>query len=80
SPYELVHAPHLDGILRSRRGEFRLSRLPDGGTRLEGHTWYTFDMAPAFWWTLWSQASIHAIHLRVLEHIKGVAEGTLKLR
>ncbi|MCB9745590.1 MAG: SRPBCC family protein [Alphaproteobacteria bacterium] len=80
SVYETVHAPHLDGVLKSRRGEFRLTALPGGGTRLEGHTWYTFDMAPAAWWSLWSQASIHAIHLRVLEHIKGVAEGALKPR
>jgi hypothetical protein len=74
SPYEKVHAPHLDGILKSRRGEFRLTPLPGGGTRLEGHTWYTFAMAPEAYWTLWSDAAIHRIHLRVLEHIKHVAE------
>jgi uncharacterized membrane protein YhaH (DUF805 family) len=74
SPYAVVHAPHLDGILQSRHGEFVLTPLPDGGTHLEGHTWYTFAMAPAVWWTLWSDASIHAIHLRVLEHIAQVSE------
>ncbi|MEY3212080.1 MAG: hypothetical protein RIT28_2561, partial [Pseudomonadota bacterium] len=26
-------------------------------------------------WGLWSDASIHAIHLRVLHHIAGVVEG-----
>lgn len=74
SPYERVHAPHLDGILQSRRGEFVLTRLPDGGARLEGHTWYTFAMAPEGWWTLWSDVSIHAIHSRVLRHIADVSE------
>jgi hypothetical protein len=75
SPYAVVHAPHLDGILLSRRGEFVLTPLPGGGTRLEGHTWYTFAMAPEWWWTLWSDASIHAIHTRVLAHIRVVSEG-----
>ncbi len=76
SPYNTVHAPHLDGILQSHHGEFRLIPLPDGGTRLEGHTWYSFAMAPIAWWGLWSDASIHAIHTRVLAHIKQVAEAS----
>jgi len=74
SPYEVVHAPHLDGILQSRRGEFRLVPLPDGATRLEGSTWYTFEMAPRWYWHLWSDAMIHAIHTRVLDHVKDAAE------
>jgi hypothetical protein len=76
SPYNTVHAPHLDGILQSHHGEFRLIPLPDGGTRLEGHTWYSFAMAPIAWWSLWSDASIHAIHTRVLAHIKQVTEAS----
>ena len=52
SPYEVVHAPHLDGILQSRRGEFRLVDLGDGRTRLEGSTWYSFEMAPRWYWHL----------------------------
>lgn len=74
SPYEVVHAPHLDGILQSRRGEFRLVDLGDGRTSLEGSTWYTFEMAPRWYWHLWSDAMIHAIHVRVLEHVKASAE------
>ena len=74
SPYARVHAPHLDGILVSKHGEFLLEPLPDGGTRLTGHTWYRFDMAPEPYWGMWSDASIHAIHTRVLKHIKQVAE------
>lgn len=75
SPYNTVYAPHLDGVLKSRRGEFVLTPLADGGTRLTGRTVYTFDMAPEPFWGLWSDASIHAIHLRVLHHIAGVVEG-----
>ncbi len=73
--YDNVHAPHLDGILQSRRGEFVIQPLGGGDTLLIGRTWYTFDMAPEPYWGLWSDAAIHEIHDRVLEHIRGVAEG-----
>ncbi|MFM7522494.1 MAG: hypothetical protein ACKO9B_18795 [Planctomycetota bacterium] len=75
SPWRHVHPPHLvDRSLRSRRGEFRLVDLGDGRTRLEGRTWYVFDMHPQGYWTLWSDLSIHRIHRRVLDHIKRLAE------
>jgi uncharacterized membrane protein YhaH (DUF805 family) len=74
SPYRHVHPPHLDGSLRSNRGEFRLVGLPGGRTRLEGRTWYEFDMYPQFYWTLWSDLIIHRIHERVLLHVKRLAE------
>jgi uncharacterized membrane protein YhaH (DUF805 family) len=74
SPYRHVHPPHLDGYLRCRRGEFRLLRVAGGRTRLEGSTWYEFEMYPQDYWTLWSDTAIHRIHLRVLEHIKRLAE------
>ncbi|MBM3953807.1 MAG: hypothetical protein FJ309_04200 [Planctomycetes bacterium] len=75
SPWRHVHPPHLvDRSLRSQRGEFRLVDLGDGRTRLEGRTWYVFDMHPQGYWTLWSDLSIHRIHRRVLDHIKRLAE------
>ena len=74
SPYRRVHAPHLDGYMRSVRGEFRLEERPGGGTRLYGTTWYHLDVFPSVYWSLWSDAIVHAIHARVLEHIKSRAE------
>lgn len=74
SPYRHVHPPHLDGYLQSRRGEFRLVDLGDGRTRLEGSTWYTLDLAPSAYWALWSDALIHGIHERVLDHVKTLSE------
>lgn len=74
SPYRHVHPPHLDGYLRSNRGEFLLVDLPGERTRLEGTTWYEFDMFPQWYWTLWSDALIHRIHARVLGHIKELCE------
>lgn len=74
--YENVDAPHLHGFLTSRAGQFRLTATGPSTTRLEGTTWYQNDMAPTFYWRIWSDAIIHRIHLRVLNHIKNLNEGT----
>ncbi len=74
TPYRHIHPPHLDGAFRSTRGEFRLIPLSDGGTRLEGSTWYQLDIYPHAYWTLWSDELVHRIHGRVLRHIKRLAE------
>ncbi len=74
SPYRNLHPPHLDASLRSIRGEFRLVALEGGRTRLEGSTWYTLSLAPEPYFRLWSDAAIHRIHLRVLEHVRRLSE------
>jgi uncharacterized membrane protein YhaH (DUF805 family) len=73
SPYD-IHPPHLDHYLVSQKGRFRLTPLPDGRTRLEGTTWYTNKMWPAVYWQQWSDWVIHRIHMRVLDHVKNLAE------
>jgi hypothetical protein len=72
--YEHVDAPHLHGFMVSERGQFRLIDLGNGRTRLEGTTWYRHGLQPAGYWRLWSDEIIHRIHLRVLEHVKRLAE------
>lgn len=74
SPYARVYAPHLKGFFRTTHGEFRLIALPNGGTRLEGRTWYSLRMAPAAYWTPMADAILHRIHHRVLRHIATLAE------
>jgi hypothetical protein len=74
SPYRNLHPPHLDASLRSVRGEFRMIPLADGRTRLEGSTWYTLTLGPELYFRLWSDAVIHRVHLRVLEHVRHLAE------
>ena len=74
SPYSRVFAPHLDGFFRTSHGEFRLVALEGARTRLEGRTWYTLDMQPATYWTAIADTILHAIHRRVLEHVKREAE------
>jgi uncharacterized membrane protein YhaH (DUF805 family) len=74
SPYQYVNAPHLVNGLVSERGEFRLVPIANGRTRLEGSTWYRQNLFPQLYWTRWSDALIHAIHRRVLEHIRTSVE------
>ena len=78
--YAAVHPPHLDTLLRSRRGEFRLTRRADGGTHLEGHTWYELTASPTVYWRLWSDAIIHRIHGRVLAHVRRLSEHAQRAR
>lgn len=74
SPYSHIHPPHLHGFLVSNGGQFLLTPLPNGGTRLEGATWYHHGLWPAAYWRLWSDPIIHQIHMRVLTHIRAEAE------
>lgn len=74
SIYRNVNAPHVHGFFRSQRGQFQLTALPDGSTRLEGTTWYTHDIWPTWYWRLWSDHILHRIHQRVLRHIKVESE------
>ncbi len=77
SPYELVDAPHLNGFMRSKRGEFRLVPLEGGRTRLEGTTVYALEIFPSTYWQLWTDHIVGKIHHRVLTHIKAEAEAEL---
>lgn len=69
-----IRPPHLDGYLESTRGQFLLRSMPGGRTLLIGRTWYRTNMAPEAYWRLWADPIIHAIHLRVLEHVARLAE------
>jgi hypothetical protein len=74
TPYSHVTPRHLHGFLISEGGQFLLTPLPNGGTRLEGTTWYQHGLWPAAYWQIWSDAIIHKIHLRVLNHIRDEVE------
>ena len=74
SIYSEVYAPHIHGFFQSRRGEFRLIRLGNGRTRLEGHTWYSVSIYPQGYWRMISEPLLHAIHRRVLDQVKREAE------
>src|SRR5690606_19692939 len=73
SPWD-IRPPHLDGGFRTTAGQFLLEPLPGGRTRLIGRTHYVLDLAPRAYWSMWSEHIIHRIHMRVLEHVKRMAE------
>jgi len=74
TPYGHIEPKHLHGYFVSEHGQFALTELPGGRTRLEGKTSYRNAIWPAQYWRLWSDYIIHRIHTRVLEHIKTKAE------
>lgn len=69
-----IHPNHLHGYWISKQGQFKLTKLPNGRTLLEGTTWYVNKIKPHFYWTIWSDFIVHRIHQRVLGHIKLQAE------
>jgi hypothetical protein len=74
TPYGHIEPHHLHGYFASEEGQFLLTPLANGGTRLEGTTRYRNAIWPATYWRLWSDYIIHRIHLRVLTHIQRQAE------
>jgi len=74
TPYGNIEPAHLHGYFVSHQGQFLLTALPGGRTRLEGTTWYSHTMWPETYWHLWSDYVIHRIHMRVLEHIRAEVE------
>jgi hypothetical protein len=74
SPYRHIHPPHLKGSFLSTRGEFQLEELGNGRTRLSGTTWYTLQIHPQLYWSVWTDELVHQIHMRVLEHIRQQVE------
>lgn len=76
SPYGAIDAPHLHGYFRARHGEFQLTELPGGRTRLVGTTSYDLDIGPSWYWRIYADAIVSAIHRRVLRHIRSLAEAS----
>ncbi len=69
-----IDAPHLHDYFVSKKGQFKLIKISDNETLLEGTTWYYNRIKPNFYWNLWSDYIVHQIHNRVLTHIKQTSE------
>jgi uncharacterized membrane protein YhaH (DUF805 family) len=75
-----ISTPHITGnYMRSQHGQFRLVGLDSTHTLLEGTTWYQDYFWPQAYWRPISDAIVHRIHDRVLEHIREQAEAEVSL-
>lgn len=73
SPYH-IHPPHLDGYFSSHKGQFELVEMGNNKTELIGTTYYSCSYFPAVYWDVWVEYILHAVHNRVLKHIKVLSE------
>jgi uncharacterized membrane protein YhaH (DUF805 family) len=65
---------NLDNYIDVSRGQFLLTDNHDGTTTLRGTTWYDLKVFPVAYWRMWTETFLHAIHLRVLDHVKQLSE------
>jgi hypothetical protein len=54
--------------------EFVVHELAEGRTRIEARTSYSLEIYPARYWSLWSDAILRRMQLRMLDQIKRNAE------
>jgi hypothetical protein len=71
---EMPADPELIGHLDAHRGQFELQDNDDGTTTLIGRTWYSLQVRPAWYFDWWTRDIFRAVHLRVMRHIKHLAE------
>ena len=71
---EMPADPELLGHLDAQRGQFELHDNGDGTTTLMGRTWYCLHVRPAWYFDWWTHDIFRAVHLRVMRHIKRLAE------
>ncbi len=71
---EMPPDPELMGHLDARRGQFELRDNGDGSTTLIGRTWYSLHVRPAAYFDWWTHDIFSAVHLRVMRHVKRLAE------
>jgi hypothetical protein len=66
--------PEAYGHITLHRGQFVLQDNRDGTTTLIGSSWYTLHVRPRWYFDLWTRDMTRAVHLRVMNHIKRLAE------
>ena len=68
--------PEAYGHITLHRGQFILQDNHDGTTTLIGSSWYTLHVRPRWYFDLWTRDMTRAVHLRVMHHIRRLAEMT----
>lgn len=74
NPFHEVDAPHLHGTYRNIRGEFALERVGPRITRLTRRTWYSHDLYPSLYWTMWCDMGASKIQRFMLDEVRRAAE------
>ena len=66
--------PEVIGHFELQKGQFTLEDNGNGTTTLVGTTWYKLNVYPICYYDWWTQDIIRNVHLRVMRHIKRLAE------
>jgi len=66
--------PEIMGHIDILRGQFLLKDNNDGTTTLTGNSWYRLYVFPVWYYDIWAESVTRNVHLRVMEHIKQLAE------
>ncbi len=66
--------PEAYGHITLHRGRFVLRDNGDGTTTLIGTSWYTLHVRPLWYFDLWTSDMTRAVHLRVMRHVRRLAE------
>lgn len=69
-----TEAAHTNGYFTAKHGRFVLTALPGGRTRVEGTSWFQHDLWPQSYWAPITRRVVKEIHLRVLDHVRSLAE------
>ena len=66
--------PEAYGHITLHRGQFVLRDNHDGTTTLFGSSWYTLHVRPLWYFDIWTRDMTRAVHRRVMNHIRHLAE------
>jgi hypothetical protein len=66
--------PEIIGHIEIQKGQFVLRQNPDGSTTLIGNSWYKLNVYPAWYYDWWAEDITRNVHIRVMKHIKKLAE------
>ena len=66
--------PEAYGHITLHRGQFVLRDNGNGTTTLFGSSWYTLHVRPSWYFDLWTRDMTRAVHLRVMNHVRRLAE------
>lgn len=66
--------PEAYGHITLHRGQFVLRDNGNGTTTLFGSSWYTLHVRPLWYFDIWTRDMTRAVHLRVMNHVRRLAE------